>query len=278
MDGQGAHLHRCGMPKFSANLTMMFNEFEFLDRFEAASRAGFEGVEYVGPYAYPAREIADRLKRYGLSQALFNLPAGDWAAGERGIAILPDRVDEFRDGLETAVTYAKALSCPRINCLAGLTPAGADPKVLEDTLVKNLALAADRLGREGIQLVLEPINPIDIPGFFLNTSRQALRIMDRVGSPNLFLQYDIYHMQIVEGDLARSIERNLGRIGHIQIADNPGRHEPGTGEINIDFLMGYLDRLGYDGWVGAEYRPAITTEEGLGWFQKYRPSKPHGAA
>lgn len=258
------------MPKFSANLTMLFNEFEFLDRFDAAAAAGFEGVEYVGPYAHPAEEIVDRLRRNGLKQALFNLPAGDWAAGERGIAILPDRVDEFREGLETAVHYAKALSCPRINCLAGLAPAGADPALLEDTLVRNLAIAAERLGRDGIRLVVEPINPIDMPGFFLNTSRQALRIMDRVGSPNLFLQYDIYHMQIVEGDLARSIERNLGRIGHVQIADNPGRHEPGTGEINIDFLMGHLDRLGYQGWVGAEYRPAGTTVDGLGWFGKYR--------
>jgi hydroxypyruvate isomerase len=258
------------MPKFSANLSFLFQELDFLDRFDAAARAGFGGVEYVGPYDHPPKVIAERLRRNGLSQALFNLPAGDWASGERGIAIYPDRVDEFRAGVDVAITYAKALGCGQVNCIAGLVPEGADRQALEDTLVENLSYAANRLAGEGIRLLLEPINPLDIPSFFVNTSRQGLAIMDRVNSPNLFLQYDIYHMQIMEGDLARSIERNLTRIGHIQIADNPGRHEPGTGEINFGFLLSFLDRIGYAGWVGAEYRPAAGTEAGLGWFEPWR--------
>ncbi len=262
------------MPRFSANLSMLFGERDFLDRFDAAAHAGFEAVEYIGPYEHPPEAIAERLKRNGLEQALFNLPLGDWAAGERGIAVLPDRVDEFRAGVDIAIRYATALGCAQVNCIAGVAPAGVPTQVLEDVLVDNLAYAAERLGRAGIRLLIEPINTRDIPGFFLTSSGQALAIMDRVGAANIWLQYDIYHMQVMEGDLARTIEANLPRIAHIQVADNPGRHEPGTGEINYAFLFDHLDRIGYRGFVGAEYRPATTTEAGLGWFSPYAQRAP----
>jgi hydroxypyruvate isomerase len=255
------------MPRFSANLSMLFGEHDFLDRFDAAARAGFKAVEYVGPYDHAPEVVAARLKKNGLEQALFNLPAGDWAAGERGIAILPDRIGEFRKGVETAITYAKALGCGQVNCLAGIAPAGVASAELENIFVENLKFAADRLEKAGIKLLIEAINTRDIPGFFLHTSKQALRIIERVSSKNLYFQYDIYHMQVMEGDLARTIEANLDRIAHIQIADNPGRHEPGTGEINYPFLYDHLDRIGYAGWVGAEYKPKAGTEAGLGWFK-----------
>ncbi|WP_457936528.1 hydroxypyruvate isomerase [Mesorhizobium sp. 10J20-29] len=255
------------MPRFSANLSMLFGEHDFLDRFDAAARAGFKAVEYVGPYDHAPEVVAARLKKNGLEQALFNLPAGNWAAGERGIAVLPDRIAEFRKSVETAITYAKALGCAQVNCLAGIAPAGVASAELENIFVENLKFAADRLEKAGIKLLIEAINTRDIPGFFLHTSKQALRIIERVGSKNLYFQYDIYHMQVMEGDLARTIETNLGRIAHIQLADNPGRHEPGTGEINYPFLYDHLDRIGYAGWVGAEYKPKAGTEAGLGWFK-----------
>ena len=255
------------MPRFSANLSMLFGEHDFLDRFDAAARAGFRAVEYVGPYDHAPEVVAARLKKNGLEQALFNLPAGDWAAGERGIAVLPDRTGEFRKSVDTAITYAKALGCGQVNCLAGIAPAGLASAELENIFVENLKFAADRLEKAGIKLLIEAINTRDVPGFFLNTSKQALRIIDRVGSKNLYFQYDIYHMQVMEGDLARTIATNLDRIAHIQIADNPGRHEPGTGEINYPFLYDHLDRIGYAGWVGAEYKPKAGTEAGLEWFK-----------
>lgn len=255
------------MPVFSANLSMLFTEHAFLDRFDAAAKAGFTGVEYIAPYDFGVDEIADRLKRNRLEQVLFNLPPGDWGKGERGIGVLPDRVDEFRAGVDKAITYAQALGCKRINCLAGIAPAGVDRATLETVFVENLKFAAPKLKAAGIKLLIEPINTIDIPGFFLNTTKQALEIIEKVGSDNLFVQYDIYHMQIMEGDLARTIETNLSRIAHIQLADNPGRHEPGTGEINYPFLYDQLDRIGYTGWVGAEYKPKSGTEAGLGWFR-----------
>jgi hydroxypyruvate isomerase len=255
------------MPRFSANLSMLFTEHDFLDRFDAAAKAGFAGVEYVGPYGHAPEVVAARLKKNGLSQVLFNLPPGDWGKGERGIAVLPDRVEEFRKSVDTAITYAKALECPQVNCLAGIAPEDTSETELEDLFVDNLIYAAKRLEDAGIRLLIEAINTRDIPGFFLTTSSQALRIMERVGSKNLWFQYDIYHMQVMEGDLARTIEQNLGRIAHIQLADNPGRHEPGTGEINYPFLYEHLDRIGYKGWVGAEYKPRDGTEAGLGWFK-----------
>jgi hydroxypyruvate isomerase len=255
------------MPRFSANLSMLFQEHEFLDRFDAAARNGFTGVEYIGPYEHAPDIVAARLKKNGLTQVLFNLPVGDWAKGERGIAILPDRIAEFRQGVAKAITYAHALGCEQVNCLAGIAPMGSDRATLENVFADNLAFAAEKLEQAGVRLLIEPINTRDIPGFFLNTSHQGLALMDRVGSKNLFLQYDIYHMQIMEGDLARTIETNLSRIAHIQLADNPGRHEPGTGEINYPFLYEHLDRIGYTGWVGAEYKPKAGTEAGLAWFK-----------
>ena len=257
------------MPKFAANLTMMYNEVDFLDRFEAAAKSGFKGVEYLFPYPFGKDELAERLQQHGLTQVLHNLPAGDWGAGERGIACLPDRVGEFQDGVGTAIEYAQALGCKQINCLAGISPAGVDTEAVHAAFVSNLKFAADKLKAAGIRLLIEPINTRDIPGFFLCHTQQGLDILDEVGSDNLALQYDIYHMQIMEGDLAPTIERNLARIGHMQLADNPGRHEPGTGEINYPFLFEFIDKLGYSGWIGCEYKPAAKTEDGLDWIKPY---------
>jgi hydroxypyruvate isomerase len=257
------------MPKFAANLTMMFNEVDFLDRFEAAARAGFQSVEYLFPYAYPKEQLVDRLRENGLTQVLHNLPAGDWASGERGIGCDPNRVGEFQDGVGRAIEYATALGCKQINCLAGV-PLGIPPERARQTFVDNLKFAARKLGDAGIRLLIEPINTRDIPGFFLCHTRQALEIIDAVGPNDLWLQYDIYHMQIMEGDLATTIERNLARIAHIQLADNPGRHEPGTGEINYPFLFRFIDDLGYEGFIGCEYKPAVATTSGLDWIQPYR--------
>ncbi|EWH00411.1 hydroxypyruvate isomerase [Halomonas sp. BC04] len=258
------------MPKFAANLSMLFTEEDFLDRFKAAADAGFKGVEYLFPYDYTPGEIKSRLDDNGLTQVLFNLPAGDWAAGERGIACHPDRVEEFRAGVDRAIEYAKVLGNTQVNCLAGIQPAGVSDEQAHRTLVDNLRYAAEKLEAAGIRLIAEPINTRDIPGFFLNRTEQALALFDEVGSNNLKLQYDIYHMQIMEGDLAPTIERHLDRIAHVQLADNPGRHEPGTGEINYPFLFAHLDRLGYGGWVGCEYKPKTTTREGLGWLDQAR--------
>jgi len=254
------------MPKFAANLSMLFTEVDFLDRFQAAAEAGFKGVEYLFPYDFEAAEIRRRLEDNGLEQVLFNLPAGDWAAGERGIACHPDRIAEFREGVERAIAYARVLGNTQVNCLAGIKPEGTSDAEARQTLVGNLRYAADKLADAGILLIAEPINTRDIPGFFLNRTEQALQVFDEVASDNLKLQYDIYHMQIMEGDLAPTIETHFDRIAHVQIADNPGRHEPGTGEINYPFLFAHLDRLGYQGWVGAEYKPAGRTQEGLGWL------------
>jgi len=258
------------MPKFAANLSMLFTEEDFLDRFQAAAEAGFKGVEYLFPYDYSAVELKARLDEHGLTQVLHNLPAGDWGAGERGIACHPDRVEEFRAGVEKAIDYATVLGCKQVNCLAGIQPQGVSLEQARRTLVENLRYAAEKLEAAGILLLAEPINTRDIPGFFLNRTEQALAIFDEVGSPNLKLQYDIYHMQIMEGDLAPTIEKHLARIAHVQLADNPGRHEPGTGEIHYPFLFAYLDRLGYDGWIGCEYKPKTTTREGLGWLDSVR--------
>ncbi|SEG13548.1 hydroxypyruvate isomerase [Billgrantia desiderata] len=258
------------MPKFAANLSMLFTEEDFLDRFKAAAEAGFKGVEYLFPYDYSAVELKARLDEHGLTQVLHNLPAGDWGAGERGIACHPDRVEEFRAGVEQAIDYATVLGCKQVNCLAGIQPQGVSLEQARRTLVENLRYAAEKLEAAGILLLAEPINTRDIPGFFLNRTEQALAIFDEVGSPNLKLQYDIYHMQIMEGDLAPTIEKHLARIAHVQLADNPGRHEPGTGEIHYPFLFAYLDRLGYDGWIGCEYKPKTTTREGLGWLDSVR--------
>ena len=256
------------MPKFAANLTMLFTEQPFLDRFEAAAKAGFKAVEFLFPYAFSAQEIRQRLDANGLQLVLHNLPAGDWDAGERGIACHPDRVEEFRAGVSRAIEYAQALGVPQLNCLAGKAPAGVPDALLRQTLVENLRYAAAALQQAGLRLLVEPINTFDIPGFYVNRTAQALEILDEVGSDNAFVQYDIYHAQRMEGELAATMQKHLARIGHIQLADNPGRNEPGTGEINYAFLFAHLDRIGYGGWVGCEYKPASTTEAGLGWRQR----------
>ena len=257
------------MPKFNANLTMLYNEIEFLDRFAAAKKTGFQGVEYLFPYDFDMHQLVDLLQTHGLVQVLHNLPAGDWGGGERGIACLPDRIGEFQDGVGQAVEYAAALGCRQVNCLAGIAPSGTDEDVLKQTFVDNLRFAAEQLSHAGIRLLIEMINTRDIPGFYLKHTRQALDIVDAVGSDNLMLQYDIYHMQIMEGDLAPTIQSHLDRIAHLQLADNPGRHEPGTGEINYPFLFDFIDKAGYTGWIGCEYKPATTTAAGLGWVRPY---------
>ena len=258
------------MPRFAANLTMLFNELPFLDRFEAAAKAGFKAVEFLFPYPYPVAEIKDRLSANRLELVLHNLPAGDWDGGERGIACLPDRVAEFRDSVALAIEYGRALGVPRINCLAGKTPGGVSAEALRDTFVANLRYAAAELQRANIKLLIEPINTFDIPGFYLNRTAQALSIIDEVGSANLFVQYDIYHAQRMEGELIATMTKQLARIGHIQLADNPGRNEPGTGEINYERVFAALDQIGYKGWIGCEYKPEAGTEAGLGWLEGAR--------
>jgi hydroxypyruvate isomerase len=257
------------MPKFCANLTLLYNEHPFPERFEAAARAGFRGVEYLFPYDYEKRELAERLRQCGLTQVLHNLPAGNWAGGERGIGCHPDRVKEFQDGVAKAIEYATALGCKQVNCLAGIRPRHLDPNDARETFIRNLQYAAPRLKDAGIKLLIEAINTRDIPGFFLTYTRQAADIIKAVGSDNLFVQYDIYHMQVMEGDLAHTIADHLKLIPHMQLADNPGRNEPGTGEINYPFLFDHIDRLGYAGWIGCEYKPKTTTEAGLKWIQPY---------
>ena len=253
------------MPRFAANLTMLFTEVPFLDRFERAAKAGFDAVEFLFPYAYAAEEIRQRLDAYRLKLVLHNLPPGDWDAGERGIACHPDRVPEFRAGVAKALVYAKALGVGQLNCLAGKALVGVGDDVLRQTFVENLRFAAVELEKAGLRLLIEPINTFDIPGFYLNRTAQALSILDDVDADNAFVQYDIYHAQRMEGELAATMQQYLPRIGHMQLADNPGRNEPGTGEINYPFLFAHLDRIGYDGWIGCEYKPATSTEAGLNW-------------
>lgn len=255
------------MVKLAANLSLMFTQLPFLDRIEAAADAGFTGVEFMFPYDSPADDIAARAARHGVEIILFNLPAGDWAGGERGIGALPDRVAECRRGAELGLQYARDLGCRKLHLMAGIAPADA---VHRQTLIDNIAFAADLIGPHGIDLLLEAINSkVDIPGYFYSTTDAALSVMRAVERPNVKLQYDIYHMQIMEGDIARTIERLLGDIGHMQLADNPGRAEPGTGEINYDWLLSHIDALGYQGWIGCEYRPRADTAAGLGWAKSY---------
>jgi hydroxypyruvate isomerase len=261
------------MPRFAANLTLLFNEVGFVDRFAAAANAGFTGVEYLFPYEHDRRLLQHALEEHRLTQVLHNLPAGNWQAGERGIACHPDRRAEFAQGVEQAIDYATTLGCKQLNCLAGITPAGVSPAEARSTFIANLRLAAPRLQAAGIKLLIEPINTRDIPGFFLSRTAQALEIIEAVGTGNLFVQYDVYHMQIMEGDLATSIQRHLQAIAHVQIADPPARHEPGTGEVNFAYLFGVLDGLEYPGWIGCEYKPAGRTEDGLGWMRSLVDSR-----
>jgi hydroxypyruvate isomerase len=255
------------MVKLAANLSMMFQDLPFLDRFDAAEAAGFSDVEFMFPYDHDPAEVAVRARKCGLKVVLFNLPAGDWAGGERGIAALPDRTEEFRAGVAKGLDYARTVACPRLHLMAGKAPNSAECRA---ALVANIVYAADLAAADGIDILIEPINTrVDIPGYFYGTTDEALSVMDEAARDNVRLQYDIYHMQIMEGDLARTIERLLPRIGHMQLADNPGRAEPGSGEINYTWLLSHIDALGYDGWIGCEYRPAGDTKAGLGWARPY---------
>lgn len=256
--------------RFSANLSFLFSEREFFERFSAARAAGFEAVEFHFPYAHDRVALTEVVMTSGVEVVLFNLPAGDWDGGERGIACHPNRIAEFQDGVGRAIEYAQALGCRRVNCLAGVAPDGVPAQKVRETLVENLRFAATVLRREAIELVLEPLNTRDTPGFFVATTRDGLAIIDEAGCDNLRLQYDVYHAQVMEGDLAYTLETHLPRIGHIQIADNPGRHEPGSGEINFPFLFQHLVAIGYAGWIGCEYKPRAGTEAGLGWLAPYR--------
>ncbi len=258
------------MPKFAANLSMMFQEVPFLDRFAAARAAGFAGVEFLFPYDFPKEEVAARLNAAGLSQALFNTVPGDFAKGERGLAALPGREAEFQAGVDKALDYAAALGCPTIHCMAGLRPADVPDATLEATYVANLTTAAAKAAGQGIVVVIEPINTRDIPGYFLNYQRQARKVIERIGAANLKLQLDLYHCQIMEGDLAMHIRDYADITGHVQIAGVPERHEPDVGEVNYPYLYDLLDRTGYAGWIGCEYRPRGRTEDGLGWFAPWR--------
>jgi hydroxypyruvate isomerase len=255
------------MPKFAANLSFLFTELAFLDRFKAARDAGFRAVEFMFPYDYEKEELSKQLHDNELAIILHNLPAGNWAAGERGIACHPDRIKEFRQGVELGVQYAKALGVHQLNCLAGIPPAHATFEQAREAAVTNLAFAAQRLGDAGIKLLIEPVNTIDVPGFFVSTSKFGLELIDAAGTGNIGLQYDVYHMQVMEGNLARTIESNLSRFSYIQVADNPGRHEPGTGEINYPFLFGFIDRIGYASWIGCEYKPSKDTVSSLDWLK-----------
>lgn len=253
------------MPKFAANLSMLFTEVPFLDRFALARAAGFDAVEFLFPYDYPAAQIAALLAQHSLTLVLFNLPCGNWQAGDRGMACDPSRVAQFRAGAATALAYAQALGVRQLHCMAGKLPPGVAPELAHATYLDNLRHVATLLGPHGIDVLIEPINHYDMPGYLLNRSSMALAIIAEADCPNLYLQYDIYHMQRVEGELASTLRQQLARIRHIQVADNPGRHEPGTGEINYRYLFALLDELGYEGWIGCEYHPAGDTVAGLGW-------------
>ncbi|WP_180125300.1 hydroxypyruvate isomerase [Rhodoferax sp. BLA1] len=258
------------MPRFAANLTFLFTEVPFLDRFEWAACAGFTAVEFLFPYAWPAAEIKTRLDAFGLQLVLHNLPAGDWDAGDRGLACHPGRCEAFRASVATGIRYAQALGVSQLNCLAGKAPAGVNEALVHQTLVENLRYCAGEFKAAGLRMLLEPINTFDMPGFVVNHTAQAVALLDELGADNAFVQYDIYHAQRMEGELAATLQRHLARIGHMQLADNPGRHEPGTGEINFPYLFKHLDHIGYSGWIGCEYHPLTQTEAGLGWLQNLR--------
>ena len=256
------------MPKFAANLSLLFTEFPFIDRFEAAARSGFKAVEFLFPYEHRPEDIARKLQAHRLTNVLFNLPPGDWASGERGTASLPGREAEFRRGVADALRYAKALGTPRVHAMAGVLPSAADRSRHRVTYVDNLKYAADQAAREGIEVLIEPINTRDVPGYFLNTQAEAHALREEAGAANLKVQMDLYHAQIVEGDITTKLRRYLPHVGHIQIAGVPDRHEPDTGELDYTYVFRLLDDLGYQGWVGCEYRPAKGTVAGLGWMAR----------
>ncbi|HEX9392992.1 MAG TPA: TIM barrel protein [Usitatibacteraceae bacterium] len=255
------------MPRYAANLSFLWTEVPFLDRFELAARAGFRAVEYHFPYAFAADDIKQRLDAFGLAPVLHNLSAGDTANGDLGIACLPGREAAFRESVTQAILYARQLGTPRCNCLAGRLPPDADRRDCEQTLVANLRHAGTEFAKAGLLLTVEPLNSIDAPGFLLDTSHKAMAILDRVAMDNVMLQYDLYHMHIMGDDLAAVLKRLLPAIGHIQFADAPGRHEPGTGDIDLAAMFAHIDAIGYQGWVSAEYRPRGNTADSLGWFK-----------
>jgi len=258
------------MPRFAANLTMMYTEYAFLDRFAAAARDGFTAVEFLFPYEHPAATIATLLQQNGLQQVLFNSPAGDWKAGDRGCTALPGREAEFREGFERALEYARTLDCPRIHCMAGLAAAGADRAQMRKTYLSNLAWAADQAAAAGINVLIEPIADRNVPGFFINLQEEAHAIIAELGKPNLQVLMDLFHCQVAEGDLATRIRKYLAapsRVGHFQVAGVPERHEPDTGEVRYEYLFNLIDELGYNGWIGCEYAPKAATSDGLGWLK-----------
>lgn len=257
------------MPRLAANLSMMFNEVPFLDRFAAARKAGFEGVEFLFPYDFPAAAIRERLSGEGLTQVLFNMPPGDWANGERGMACLPGRQAEFREGVKKALDYAAALDCRLVHCMAGLMPAGLSMTTATAIYAANLAWATEQAKAAGVKVAIEPINHRDMPGYFLNTQAQGAAIVDAIGRDRLGLQFDVYHVQVTEGDIARRMEQFMPVIVHMQVADVPARNEPGTGEIGWQYVFRRMDELGYQGWVGCEYRPAGDTVAGLDWRGRF---------
>ncbi len=258
------------MPRFAANLTMMFNEVPFPERFAAAARAGFTAVEFLFPYEYPPEDLAIRLRQHRLENVLFNLPPGNFAAGDRGLAAVPGREAEFRAAVARGIEYARHLGTPRVHAMAGIQPPGVDRTTCREVFVRNLRFAADELAARGLTLVIEPINTRDMPGFFLTTQAEAHAICEEVGAANLLMQMDLYHAQIVEGDLATKLRNYVGGVSHIQIAGVPDRHEPDEGEVNYDYLLALLDDLGYAGWIGCEYRPRGRTEDGLEWLRKWK--------
>ncbi len=261
------------MPRFCANLSMLYTEHEFLDRFAAAAKDGFKGIEYHFPYAYPKDQILEKLKAHRQVQVLFNLPPGNWEKGERGLACLPGRVGEFQEGVGKALDYARTLGCRQLNCLAGIVPADARSDSVHQTFIDNLKFAAQAAAAEKVRLLVEPINQYDMPGFYLCGVGMARWIIDEVGSNNLFIQYDLYHQQRSEGELVANFQRHQDHIKHIQLADNPGRHEPGTGEINYPYVFTEIDVAGYEGWVGCEYKPKGKTSDGLGWIREWARSQ-----
>ena len=254
------------MPRFAANLSMMFTEVPFLDRFQAAAAAGFTAVEFLFPYEHTPEEVESKSKAAGTEIVLFNMPAGNWGAGERGITGLPGREKEFREGVDKALVYAEHLGVPRLHAMAGVAPAGADAAACRAALIANLKYAAEKLAKKDITLLLEAINTRDIPGFIVSTQKDSHAICEAVGAPNLKMQMDLYHMQVMEGDLATTLKRYAAECGHIQIAGCPERNEPDTGEVRYEYLFRLLDTMGYEGWLGCEYRPAGKTTEGLRWL------------
>jgi hydroxypyruvate isomerase len=261
------------MPRFSANLSFLFQDLPFLDRIDAAAANDFRGVEYMSPYEYDVAEIKRRLQANGLEQVLFNLPAGNFAAGERGYASDPNRVAEFHDGVQRAAAIATELGCTRVNCLVGIAIPGLDPTVARQTLVSNLRYAANALAAAGVTLVVEPLNRIDTPNFLIGTTAEGLALIAEVGAPNFKLQYDCYHAQRVEGNIIATLREHVGIIGHVQLADSPGRNEPGTGELAYERILPALDATGYDGWVGCEYRPSLPVPQTFAWIDALLPQE-----